>query len=121
MTATLFVSKPRFACRYDNNVAAVSGHTKDHAIENVLSEVYFGHGEEIHGHALHGLVRHWRPLGLPLVIPIVGIADLTDESPFLDLLDGIVETNLVDFDSAVHLQGLLLHPWLQHVRVQRFA
>ena len=79
-------------------------------IQNFFCDVHFGHGEDIHGHALHRLVRNRRPLGFPLDIPIVRNAVLTDRTTFLDLLDGIVEADLINFKPALHVQGLLCNP-----------
>ena len=47
-----FFGQQRPFARQDSlNVAAVSVHTKDHAIKNFLSDVSFGHAEDVHGHA----------------------------------------------------------------------
>ena len=74
-------------------------------------------GEDVHGHALHGLVRHRSQLGFPLDVPVIGIAGLTDRATLPDLLDGGVETDLVDLKPALHVQGLLLDPWVHHLVV----
>ena len=72
--------------------------------------MYFGHGEDIHGHTLHGLVRNQRPLGFPLDIPIIRIASMTDRTTLPDLLDGMVQTDLIHLEPSLHVQGLLLNP-----------
>ena len=104
-----------FARKHGHNVAAVSVHAKDHTIENFLSALNFGHGEDVNGHAICRPVRNWRSLGFFLDILFVGIPGLTDNTTLLDLLDGIVETNLVDFEPPLHVQGLLLHSRNDHV------
>ena len=63
--------QPPFARRCGHNVAALSVHTKDHEIKNLFSDMHFRHGEDVHGHALHGLVRYRRLLWFPSGIPIV--------------------------------------------------
>ena len=113
--------QPLFACRNGYYVAAVAIHTKDHTVKGLLAYVNFGHGEDVHGHALHGLVRHRSPLGFPLDVPVIGIAGLTDQATLPDLLDGGVETDLVDLKPALHVQGLLLDPWVHHVVVPSFT
>ena len=70
-------------------------------IENIFSNMYFGHREDIDGDTLHGLVRNSRPFGFPLDIPIVMTAGLTDRTTLLDLADGIVETNLINLQPAL--------------------
>ena len=106
-----------FACRNGYYIAAVAVHTKDHTVKGLLAYVNFGHGEDVHGHALHGLVRHQSPLGFTLDVPVVGIAGLTDQATLSDLLDSAAETDLVDFEPVLHIQGLLLDPWVHHVVV----
>ena len=69
----------------------------------------------------HGLVKNRRLLGFPLDILIVRIAGLIDRTTLLDLLDGIVETDLINFEPALHVQGLLLNPWVHHVVVPSFT
>ena len=99
----------------------MSVHTKDHAVKNFLSTVHFGHREDIHGHTLHGLVRYRCPLVFPLDILIVWIAGLSDQTTLLDLLNGIVETDLTDFEPALHVGGLLLYAGMHHVVVPSFT
>ena len=113
--------QPLFACRNGYYVAAVTVQTKDHTVKCLLAYVNFGHGEDVHGHALHGLVRHRSPLGFPLDVPVVGIAGLTDRATLPDLLDGGVENDMVDLKPALHVQGLLLDPWVHHVVVPSFT
>ena len=66
--------QPPFACRKGYYVAAVAVHTKDHTVKGLLAYVNFGHGEDVYGYALHGLVRHRSPLGFTLDVPVVRIA-----------------------------------------------
>ena len=96
-------------------------HAKDHAVEGLLANMDFGHGEDVHGHALHGLVRYRGPLGFPHDVPVVGIAGLTDRTTLSDLLDGVVETDMVDLEPVLHVLGLLLDPWVHHVVVPSLA
>ena len=117
MTATSLASNPPFACRNSYYVAAVVVHTKDHTVKGLLAYLNFRHGEDVHGHALHGLVRHRSPLGFPFDVLVVRIAGLTDRATLSDLLDSIVETDLVDFEPALHVQGLIPDPWVHHVLV----
>ena len=63
--------QPLFACRNGYNVAAVAVHTENHTVKGLLANVHFGHGEDVHGHALHGLVRNRGPLGFPLDVPVI--------------------------------------------------
>ena len=107
--------QPPFACRNGYYVAAVAVHTKDHTVKGLLAYVNFGHGEDIHGHTVHGLTRHRSPLGFTLDVPVVGIAGVTDRATLSDLLDSTVETDLVDFEPALHVQGLLFDPWVHYV------
>ena len=109
------------ATKNSHNVASVLVHTQDQTIENFLSDMYFGHGDDIHGHTLHGLVRHWHPMGFPPDIPIVMIAGLTDRITLSDLLDGIVEADLIDPEPALHVWSWLLNPWVHHVVVPSFT
>ena len=90
-------------------------------MEKFFSNMHFGHGEDIHGHALHRVFRNGRPLGFPLDIPIVRVAGLTDRKNILYLLDGIGATDLMDFELALHIQGLLLDPRVHHVVVPSLA
>ena len=99
----------------------MSVHTQDHKIENFFTDMYFGHGEDIHGHTLHGLVRDRRQLGFPLDISIVRIAGLTDRAPLSDLLDGIVEADLIDHKPAPYVNGLLPNAWVHHVMVPSYT
>ena len=85
-------SDPFFACRNGYYVAAVAIHTKDKTVKGPLANVNFGHGEDVHGHALHGLVRHWGPLGLPLDVPVFRIAGLTDRATLLTFLMALYGT-----------------------------
>ena len=63
--------QPLFACRNGYYVATVAIHTENHTVKGLLANVHFGHGEEVHGHALHGLVRNRGPLGFPLDVPVI--------------------------------------------------
>ena len=69
-------------------------------MEDFTSDMHFGHGEDIHGDTLHGLVRNRRPLGFPPDILTIGIAGL---ATILDLLDGIVEADVIDLKPALHV------------------
>ena len=68
-----------------------------------------------------GWSRNRHPLGLLFDILIVRIAGLTHRTTLLDLLDGIVETDLINFKPAQHVQCLLLKPWVHHVVVPSFT
>ena len=57
------------------------------------------------------------PLGLARDVPVVGVAGLTDRATLPDLLAGVVETDLVDLEPLLHVQGLLPDPWVYHVVV----
>ena len=113
--------QPLFACQNGYYVAAVAVHTENHAVEGLLANVHFGHGEDAHGHALHGLVRNRGPLGLVLDVPVIGIAGLADRATLPDLLNGGVENDMVDLEPTLHVKGLLLDPWVQHVVVPSFT
>ena len=64
-----------------------------------------------------GLVRNGRPFRFPLGILIVSIAGLAHGTTLLDLFVGILETNFINFEPALHAQCLLLNPWVHHVLV----
>ena len=115
MTGTSLASNTFLRAGRTKNVATLSVDQQDHTIETFFSDVHFGHGEEVHGHALHGLIRNRCPLRLHLDVLIVRIAGPTDLTTLLDLLDGIVETDLMDSEPALHVQDLLLNPWVHDV------
>ena len=60
-------------------------------------------------------------IGVPPYVPVVGIAGLADRTTLPDLLDGGVENDMVDLEPALHVKGLLLDPWVQHVVVPSFT
>ena len=109
--------QPPFVCRNGYYVAAVAVHTKDHTVKGLLAYVNFGHGEDVPGHAFHGLVRQGSSLDFPLDVIFIGIAVLTGRATLRDLLDRFQETDLVDLKPALHVQGLLPDPWVHHVVV----
>ena len=113
--------QPLFACRNGYYVATVAIHTKNHTVKGLLANVHFGHGEDVHGHALHGLVRKRGPLGFPLDVRVIRISGLTDQATLSDLPDGGVEIDIVDLKPALPVKGLLLDPWVQHVVVPSFT
>ena len=59
--------------------------------------------------------------GFPLDVPVIGIAGLADRTTLPDLLDRGLENDMVDLEPALHVKGLLLDPWVQHVVVPSFA
>ena len=113
--------QPLFACRNGYYVATVAFHTKNHTVKGLLANVNFGHGEDVHCHALHGLVRNRGPLAFPLDLLVIRISGLTDRGTLPDLLDGGLENDLVDLKPALHVQSLLLDPWVHHVVVPSFT
>ena len=78
-------------------------------------------GAVIHSHTLHGLVWDQRPMGLTHDILIVWVARLAHRTTRLDLLDGLIQTNVIHLEPLLHASSLLPHSGVVHVVVPSFT